>query len=678
MPTPSIKVLGEGIVPNRMNHRLSVAVFFAAVGCFALADRTIAPSGKTAPVLAKTIRPTTYVPMVDLNLDRPRFIQPENEARWQYGSGEPNGLNVGGLLGEGRVGTSRSTFFPTNGATGYEPPDPDLAVGKNAVVVVVNDTIGFYSKSGSRLFLQSFGNFFAPVNPTPFLFDPKVNYDPGTGRFYAVVLNQDEASKTSSFMIAVSAGEDVLQPWKLYKVNNTETVDGGAHWLDYPGWGFNSDSIVASGNMFPFDGQSGGVYTSVFAFKKSDLIAGTAQAVRFTMDDFSLQVAKTNGTGTYTYAVSTQSQTSMNLYALKTGANPLLTQATVPVPRWFGQGSITDAGGHVTGGFDPRTLNAAFRNGRLVATQAVGISANDSRGAARWYDFAIGTWPVSGAPRLAQSGQINPPGNSAYLFPAINIDPFGNYGMTFSKIDPASGYFVMASGRKPSDPVGLMGRPSVLETGLSRIYRGFSSRWGDYHDLECDPSDPLAFWAVGMAPDGDGRWLTFAKSFVIGSGADIATQLDALDAATLNGRITAGNNQSLWNKDGVPLVIASETVAGIGRAAGVKSNFTSPVLGADLLFFRATVKAAGPDSGTITLFLRNVMTGAMDPVASFPANSDRDIDLPPATAAKYIGGNGEIFAGVRCVLPPRNGKSPSPFDLRVDKFGFGVIAKPTD
>ncbi len=665
-----------------MRLRLSVLALACALSHAALADQVVPISGKTPVVKARAVNPRSFSPMIDRSV-RSRPVRIENELKFDYPiASEKNSIPVGGTLKEYRVATRDSAYFPTNGFTQVSPPDPDLAVSTKGVVAVVNDTIGFYTRTGTQTFLQPLDKFFPGAGP--FQSDPKVNFDPDSGRFFVVYLDiaglVDTGAKGSSFLIAVSNSDDPLGGWKTYKVSNLENKGGNDYWLDYPGWGFNKDAIVASGNMYPF--ASGTPYPNVYVFKKSDLINGTAQATKFSPDGFTVQIAKGYDASPYVYAVSTRASNQALLYAIDArAATPTLVTAPVLIPDWTHADKSLNVGpgGIVTEVNDPRMLNSAYRAGRLVSSHSVGVSASDRRGAARWYDFATNGWPASGSPTLTQSGQLDPPTNYSYSFPAINLNPVGDLAMTFSRISPIDGYKVMATGRKPTDAKGAMGTPTVLETGLKTTYDfgKFSDRWGDYFDVEVDPKDNRTFWAIGEATAANGNWQTFVKSFAISVGEDTATVVNAQSATPFTGTLRSGTNVSLFAADANSYNLRSQAIAGIGQSAGVQATFKSPILPGTQTGQIGTLKAVyagtGPVNGTTTLFLKNVSTGQLDPVATFPASdANREFNLS-TVASTYVGTDGSIVATLRTVLPPRNGRTAVAFDVSYNRLAFFVI-----
>src|SRR5437870_10428713 len=80
----------------------------------------------------------------------------------------------------------------TNDAgSNIEPPDPIAAAGPTAIVEMVNSNIAYYDKTtGSQLFTEDLGKFFASVDPQPTLFsDVNVSYDDQAGRFFVSTMD---------------------------------------------------------------------------------------------------------------------------------------------------------------------------------------------------------------------------------------------------------------------------------------------------------------------------------------------------------------------------------------------------------------------------------------------------------------------------------------------------------
>jgi hypothetical protein len=661
-----------------MNHilkSLGTALLLAAISATSFGQVHSMGVGKS--VVGVTLDTKKFKPQIDTSF-HPHQIERDHELKFNYPLGQPSGLIAGGVLSNPRISPSGTALFAGISSTGYEPPDCDLAIGPNHIVEVVNQNIAFFSRNGTKLFEQQIINFFQPVAPEDFESDPKVIYDQVAKRFVVINLGiKFDAPESASFLIAVSNTSDPTGSWKMFKVDNIQTVGSDKLWVDYPALGYNKDMICLTGNMFPF--TTGGLNgVQLMVFDKATLYGGTATPNKFSMpNSFTMQMAKTEDPNSpAVYGVESATQNSLLLTAVtKSGSNFTVSQASVPVPQWeYDQGFISGPGGVIVQTNDPRILVASSFNGRVVSSHSVAVSNSDGRPAARWYDVKTNGWPVSGNPTLAQSGQLNPPAGHGYSFPAIQIDKKGGLGMTFSMIGSSTPGKVMGTGRKASDSAGFMGSPVVLENSTSGTYNGFSTRWGDYFDLELDPNDSSTFWAVGMGAGASGRWQTYIKSFRISlPDADLIQVLPS-GVTTVAGTLLSGNKTSLYTQDSVTLDIQSKSVAGLGQVAGFNSVYTIPFTEAvDTL--RLFLKCSGPSGASALVSLRNVRTGAYDQVTTFglaTTGISKTIELTPAQIALYVSSTKQVSMIVRSVSPSHSGIAPVVYTFKADQAILGT------
>ena len=101
-------------------------------------------------------------------------------------------------------------------STGWNPPDPDLAVGSNYIVGVVNIWIRFFDKTGGVYLDQDLSDFFGS---TYFSFDPIALYDPLADRF--VVASAEQDGYDDYLNIAVSDDDNPNGTWYKYRYDIT-------------------------------------------------------------------------------------------------------------------------------------------------------------------------------------------------------------------------------------------------------------------------------------------------------------------------------------------------------------------------------------------------------------------------------------------------------------------------
>ena len=143
----------------------------------------------------------------------------------------------------------------------FIPPDPHGAVGLEDVVNVVNTTVRFHNKAATfaTTFHDSLQNFFAPLTPLTFTFDPKVLYDQFADRFVIVTLEQTDTffgdpDDISRILVAVSDDGDPNGIWNMTSipVEVTPSATGVPSWADYPGLAVDEEAVYITANLFGF------------------------------------------------------------------------------------------------------------------------------------------------------------------------------------------------------------------------------------------------------------------------------------------------------------------------------------------------------------------------------------------------------------------------------------------
>src|SRR4029078_521677 len=81
----------------------------------------------------------------------------------------------------------------------------------------------------------------------------------------------------------------------------------------------------------------------------------------------------------------------------------------------------------ITNNIDSRIMKAAEAGNTIVATHAVAISSTQD--VAQWYAIDV----TGGTPTLAQQGPGSAGANTYLVFPGIDINAFGQIGMSYMK-----------------------------------------------------------------------------------------------------------------------------------------------------------------------------------------------------------------------------------------------------
>lgn len=587
--------------------------------------------------------------------------------------GQPNNLTASEEVSKTKPSLA-PFYFPTIGYTGAEPPDPDIAVSESHVVVTVNSSIAFYTKTGAELFQQDSTNFFASVSTVGFQFDPKVVYDHVAKRFVMVFLALDEAGSKSFILLAVSNNANPMNGWKLYNLDVTQTENSASFWLDYPGLGFDAKTVAFSGNMFGFTSGYNGV--QFIGLDKTTLYNGTATMVKFKAPGGTAQLAKQTGTlGNALYAIQRESTSALRISAITNNGSLALQQMTLPVPPWSpaAAGIAGPDGKQVDTINDGRIFTASWRNGRMVGGHVIGSAGSGSLPTSRWYEVATNNWPTSLAtpPTLFQSGNIIAPSGHGYTFPALALDKNGSIGASFSKIGASTSGDMMVAGRRVSDAPGSMGTPITLEKARVNQNSNFTDRWGDYFDVELDPVDNLSMWAVGMGPNAQGRWQTYVRSFLVAIPDALLDKTVPSGVSVNGGRLSSGDRPSLFSDDSNNYIVRSEPVRGLGQISGMTAILSVPYQNIDI--FRISYSVSGVAGATATVFALNHLTGQyeqLDSVGLSSARQTKSVELLAAQRAKFVSSTGTVNLTIRATLPVRAGRMPGAFSLAVDKVNI--------
>jgi hypothetical protein len=151
---------------------------------------------------------------------------------------------------------------------GCEPPDHGIAANDKYVVQVVNTSILFITLKKGKMKAASLQSFFKVPAPSPagcdpdsgnqpFLSDPRIAYDPDTGRWFAAVLQVENGfglspscTFASRYWVAVSKSSNPTKKWTIYAFDTGNIFGGNTNAADYTQLGFDSEAIFIGGNQF--------------------------------------------------------------------------------------------------------------------------------------------------------------------------------------------------------------------------------------------------------------------------------------------------------------------------------------------------------------------------------------------------------------------------------------------
>jgi hypothetical protein len=471
----------------------------------------LAPEG-FAPMAPEAITPVAALEGLLPADVRSQIAPPEWDPTWSDDSLTPASAPAGPDFG-----------FEAIQSTGWNPPDPDLAVGPNHIVAVVNVDMEFFTKDGT----STSGNIplEAWFNTNGFVFDPVALYDQKVQRFVVAAV---EHNNGDYFNIAVSDDDDPNGTWYKYRFN----VSSICGFIDFPNLGVSDDAYFLIADCF---GNPQG--NNIHVMAKAPMLNGggvSLTSIKTTSGIISNGATRNYDDGTL-YASSSYAAGSpfVRLYSVEdpTGSATLRSYnlnvgsfSNPPDARQQGTSNRADT-------IDHRFKNGVVRDGYLYLCHNV---ANGGVAKVRWYKINLNGWPNGGAPTLTDSGYVDPGSGIYTWFGDINVDAGGTMAIAYNRSSSSEYIGVGRTWREASDAAGTLRDYTEMQVSTSPET---GSRWGDYAGLEEDPVDPGTFWNqheyrtsswrtwIGRFTPGDsGNELTLNLSLPLTSGtAGIAT-----------------------------------------------------------------------------------------------------------------------------------------------------------
>jgi hypothetical protein len=418
------------------------------------------------------------------------------------------------------------------GGGGTVPPDPELAVGANHVIAVINVAFEIYNKSGASLHgPTTFATLFSGISGCTFgttLYDPNVLYDEAADRFLLGIVGGG-----NYYCLAASATSDPTGVWYRYRV---PTASGG-DFFDYPHAGVGGDAIYMGANVFDVFGTF--KESRVWAFDKWAMYAGQSTAFRlqFLPDtDDTPQPANLHGyahggwpsDGPHYFITEYQfNGATYSVWAWDNpfGSNNLYRSGTynMVAETGVGAGLPPDArqpsdpfSQYTITANDWRPQDAEYRNGYIWTTDT--IACNPGTGSVdcvRWAQIDPGSASVVQAGVIGSNGQFR-------LFGDLAVNHCNDMAIGYTRTDPNDGTSgfpgIWVAGRLAEDTPNALRQEAPLKVSnvLYTAFDGPPRRWGDYTGFTSDPNG-LDVWYIGQYSKNTGnpaaRWGTFIGRF---------------------------------------------------------------------------------------------------------------------------------------------------------------------
>jgi autotransporter-associated beta strand protein len=470
---------------------------------------------------------------------------------------------------------SRATESP------YVPPDTSGAAGQNHIVILDNGRYKSFTKIGGQTQTFTDTTFFSNAGYSGsgglqnIAGDPRVRFDPFTGRWYAMMFTNGDASGVNNrLVIAVSADANPTSQWKAASIQTSINK-----FADFPTLGVDKNGLYIGTNNF-----GGSTNVSLFTMSKTGLLwsgANTPTITDFTPFEglnpsthgFTLQPANNfdvNQTGNIARVV--------DLYG--TAGSPVTNNVWMKF-NINNTGGTTNLGGNIQtlGALQDQASSAQQLGGNNVQTGGRNISGQVVQMGnflyfANTFDNGTGRAQVrvtvmnASTGALVQEFNFNDP-TLAYFYPTVAVNESGQAVVGFSGSSSSQFIGAYAAVGAINQATGAItwGTASQVSAGTG-TYVGFGApgdpapyRWGDYSAVAVDPADTGIFWSFQeRAAAGTANWQTLATEIIPTVAGQVRWQTagdgDYSDSTKwFNGLVPGATDHVIYSRNGTPYTV---------------------------------------------------------------------------------------------------------------------------
>ncbi|HEX2867150.1 MAG TPA: hypothetical protein VHO03_08905 [Ignavibacteriales bacterium] len=314
---------------------------------------------------------------------------------------------------------------------GIKPPDPDIAVGPNHIVLTVNNGIQIYNKEGLQLSGATLRDWFSSLGITENPVDPKIVFNNYCDRWIVFAITRSSAL----YLLSVSKTDNPMGEWYYYKFDALEKdQDGSRYPPDYTGLGYNSEAVYITSNhlndiQYTHDFQ----WAKIKAIKLSDLTSGVTPPKSI---DFTKMLNKDQSSAKNIKPVDYQFSSSTDYYLVNTsttdadfitvwkisdpfGSNASITRETVKIGSYGPPNDAPQPGGaRLIETNDSRISDCTYNNGFIYGCFHSKNSYNNGS-AVRYFKLRVSDYYLLIDDKIEQNGIY-------YFYPEIYPDKYGN------------------------------------------------------------------------------------------------------------------------------------------------------------------------------------------------------------------------------------------------------------
>lgn len=440
-------------------------------------------------------------------------------------------------------GCSAADNTPLYGST-FAPPDPNMCVGPNHVVQMVNSAHRVFDKLGNPLTSPlKFSSIAATSQDDG---DPIVLYDQLADRWMLLQFNLPSGNESIIFCISQTP-----DPTGAYFVYEFPTV---GVFPDYPHVGIWNNSYVITTHEF---NQAGTAFLGqgFYAVDRTKMVNGESTSTLIRFQDAveggylpvsfeGLKTPESTSDAIFTAFNSDEFGGSDELWIRTLHANfanpassTLSARGTIPVAAFdsrspssrsaIEQSGTSDGLDAIADRMMSRVIYRRFDNSEsLVMNYGVNVSGVNPtekgtyQAAMRWYELTRATpasaWTINQQSTYSPTGIGNGATGDNRWMGSVGIDQRGNIALAYSKSSSTTFPSINYAERKKSDPVNTLGTEQLFHAGTgSQTTSG--NRWGDYTSIATDPSDEETLWFTDeyYATTSGFNWKTRIGSFKI-------------------------------------------------------------------------------------------------------------------------------------------------------------------
>lgn len=393
--------------------------------------------------------------------------------------------------------------------TNWTPPDSQIAVGPNHVIVAINAAFAIMDKFGCQFMRRTLADVFARFVEDAIIYSPRVIYDHFHGSWLIAACARSVDWRRSWFLIAYSQTDDPLGNWRLWALDaGCDGTNKASYWPEGLGVSVDNTQLYLTANMFNAQGEF--VHAKLRVLNVREIQIG---GILHGWDFWQLR----NADGSLAFGV----QPAVNLraagaqYLLNTARDgqgftqwtvtmpmrqaPTLTRRFVPTTQFYLPPDIVQSNGDTTAIGDGRLGNVVFRHGLLwtAHTVAANWGHETNRAAIHWVQIN----PRAGC--VIQQGIYGAPDQN-YFCPAVMVDGEGNMLLVFNRVNDDEQPAIRFTGRQPSDENGLLQASELLLLSSASA----SCEWSNFSGAAMMPDD-TDVWVIGQYVATETDWPTW-------------------------------------------------------------------------------------------------------------------------------------------------------------------------